>query len=545
MDKGGRIAALAYVLFTAFVFFLVVFATDITSLTRSPKTAFSTLLLAICSVPLFLFVLTRCNNHAFNSWLRSNLKRVVLIGSGLFFLLQLAIIASLTYVDIPNPTDTDIILGYSTRSAKSDTSITALGMYPPYYLDSFDQYFSMYSNNIPLSLWFRLLNKTALFFGIDPRFFIAATGGLLVNVSGIVTAFTVFKYSNRPVTAFFAWLGYSLLATLSPMNASPYSDSFSIAFVAAGIASFLSFASKEAYARSLALFACSIVFISLGALIKPTLLVLVAAIVVFGCFRFLAKDISARQFVSCAVVLVLVLSSCLGILQPAAKSLYIGALDAELAMPWQHFLNMGLNPDTNGDVTIDDINFARAIQTNAERKNACLESAQKRFVALAQERRLSIFYTKKTLLTFSDGTFSYPGARNPNKTEGDTLGPLGNWIRDLYLFREGHTPPTRDVEQAVWVVMLSLLPFCGLWYNHLEKTRKRQVLFLFIAFFGVVVFQTLFETRTRYLFCWLPLFSLLASGGMDSILAIRPILPPFLSARQRQDQTKDSGVRPV
>jgi len=123
---------------------------------------------------------------------------------------------------------------------------------------------------------------------------------------------------------------------------------------------------------------------------------------------------------------------------------------------------------------------------------------------MVKEKRLLSFYTQKAIYTFGDGTYFAPA-----KLERE---PLYSYkIKDYFLYsNHGKNKIYHIVAQTQHVLMLFFIILGLIFSSYLDKRQRYLQMFLN----GVFLFLLLWETRSRYLVNFIPVFLLSAYLGM-------------------------------
>ena len=137
------------------------------------------------------------------------------------------------------------------------------------------------------------------------------------------------------------------------------------------------------------------------------------------------------------------------------------------------------------------------------------------------------YLVRKTAFTYSDGTFNVGGEGQslPPTDESQYPNPYGSVsqsLRDIYYSEV----PLKYIEKLAWAIVLLLLPLSyGLFRSARSDKDKLVVLFLMMSFAGLWLFLMLFESRSRYLFSFVPLLCLTSTCGiayLDDLLGKVP-----------------------
>ena len=190
-----------------------------------------------------------------------------------------------------------------------------------------------------------------------------------------------------------------------------------------------------------------------------------------------------------------------------------------------HYLMMGLNDDTDGVYSYDDIVLSMTqstVKAREEVNKAVTKERLETYGPLGLARHL----VKKTLVCFNDGTFAWLAEGDfIHETVGVASDDSSNFFHS-YIYPPANASegaPYRlfcTIEQALWLVCLVGIPL-GLLRprRHRGWTEKEcnssQPAWLVIAYCvgAILLFLLAFEARARYLYLYSGYFVLLGMYG--------------------------------
>ena len=381
-------------------------------------------------------------------------------------------------------------------------------------------YFSMYPNNLPLVTLFGWVIRLAhaAGFGAHAYFAMIAFQCLISWAAGALTCLLTRHVTGSDFAAAVSCLLYALLVGLSPWVTIPYSDSVGLFFPVALLAVLLMMKrdGKTGLAR---MFLLAFLAVS-GYRIKPQIIIVLIAAAMMASAAALAK----RAFKPCRGTACRAAAFGAGALCAAlacnAMAADVGVeLDENKTFGPAHYLMMGLNTETFGAYAQRDVSASWRMEDKASRTAMNLETAAQRLgdmgpVGLAQQ------VIRKTLTNYNDGTFcwGYEGVffREILPEPDGVLAPV---LRDVYYGPDnGHTggygrffPFWQNGVQAVWLLTLALSALCA------ALVRDERLCVVMLTLIGLTLFETLFEARARYLYCFAPLYVMLAASGLDAL----------------------------
>lgn len=461
--------------------------------------AWVSFVLALLFIGAAIFLLSRVKKK---QW-EPSFGFAIAFGSVALAILQVFIVRS-TYYEIT--WDPGMLLAYAKASVFGED------------LSEFQWYFDLYPNNYFLAMIFKYIAGFSVFTGFDPSFVSAAIGALLVNIAGVLLAVAVRLLTQSRGSAYFAWIAFAVLACLSPWIAVPYSDTYLAPFVS-GALLIPVIVYRRPPKRPFFVLLCFAwgLCVTIGSLIKPTILVLAIATALV---LTLAGGLKAKRFadtIAGGIAACLAALLCFCVISPFAKGELGIQVDDEKAMSFTHYLMMGANSKSLGAWDSDDTAFSRGLATSAERSEENIRVYLDRLGEFGATGYVK-FLAKKAIFTFYDGTF-FTGGEGQSFDEdhiGDNpYGSASELVRALYYCPRGEFSFLKEAEQVLWFGMLVLLPFAYGFFRRIDRGGRLCVLVPMVSFIGVVVFLLLFETRSRYLYCFLPLIILLSSMGFS------------------------------
>lgn len=376
-------------------------------------------------------------------------------------------------------------------------------------------YFSIYPNNILLIFIFSKIMKLESLFGVLD----AWTGIMgILTVQCLISALTgllVFKtaglWGNSLRLSWNTWGMYVLIIGVSPWVSIPYSDSMGLIFPVLFLyLYFLSQNGKWIWVKCLCMTATAV----LGYKIKPQLTIIaIAAVVIFFLNvlkgKWKIREWKTRAWKAGTGILTGAVIMFLGC-HLASSSIPI-ELDKEEAFGPAHFVMMGLNPETNGGFLEGDVEYTYS-QSADKRTQADIEMIRQRLENYGPTGLLE-HLKKKLLSNYGDGTWAW-GAEGgfyteilENKNQG-----MSPFFKSIYYYEGDRYTYFCSYSQMVWLLLLSGGFFAFLFR---KKDWGRKGFIIMLSLVGLTLFELIFEARARYLYCYVPLYLLLGSWGLE------------------------------
>lgn len=370
---------------------------------------------------------------------------------------------------------------------------------------SHPDYYNLCPNNAPLTILQFIPMWAAVKIGLaEPFVVLPYIDAVLLNLSAYFAVRCVQRMTKSRLARLFSLVISIGWIALSPYILYPYTDSFSILFPVLAFYAYLAIRKPE---RKWLVVSLLCFF---GASIKPTVLILLIALVMLGVCRFLASgDFSLKSWLSAALCLMaLIIGMLPGKLWQDGTTTYLaGSPKPEEQLSATHYLMLGMNGATFGGHSVGDVEFSTSYTSLAERQPANLRRAWERLT----ERSLlenAEFFAVKAYKAYADGSFashsSFLELEVPKRTDA-----LSAFLRSLYHKRGALMPCCQTLVQGLWLALLGL---CAI--SCFRLRRNPAVAVLALTLLGVTAYLLLFEVWPRYLFLYAPMFVILASMAL-------------------------------
>lgn len=370
--------------------------------------------------------------------------------------------------------------------------------------------FDRYPNNLVLTRILTILFRLNNAFGsvAEPEFFVILVQCAASCVAGFVL-YQVVKGLTKPACGYAVWLVYVLHVAFNPWLTIPYTDAMTL-LIPISVLRLYQTARTGKYA--LLKWAAMGFLCAFGYQLKPQCVIILIAIVLCEGVGFLGRNPQwadrLKRLGMAAIGAAAALILCSRVLIP---SLGIET-DPEQRFGPSHYLMMGLNWDTCGSWSGDDVSYSGSFATAAERTNANLQAAKGRLQDMGFTGLIK-HLARKSLLNFGDGTYAW-GVEGifyayifPERN--DFASPL---LREIFYTTGKYYPCFAVFQQLIWTTIL--LSSAGiLMYLLTEKEKAQEVGVITLSLVGLVWFQTIFEARARYFFAYAPLFLVAATLG--------------------------------
>ena len=419
------------------------------------------------------------------------------------------------------------------------------------------QYYSTYPNNLLLLRFGQLCMRITMLFGATgPEsgvFLYCICNCISCNVALWLVYWILRRIANE-ACALVGWFMGVLLMWTSPWAVVFYSDAISVAVPPMLVALAMIMADRKGWKAVVAGLLFGLVA-GFGYRVKPQLIFPLLALVIPLAARLVRTFISARNAFGetlrtaalgvVTLVLGMALSSAAS--HAATHGLQV-CLDKNAQFGPAHFLMMGLNPESRGIYSQDDVNFSYSFDNPADRTKGDLEVAKNRVIAYGPVG-LAHLYLDKLMIDYNDGTFAWgqEGTFWSDAVYGDdVLAPL---TQSLYYDSGSRYLLFKTHEQTVWIGLLALCIAAALLVlrgpgvasrcmqeaeESAQHVRDMQLFVKSLVALTLVelsTFELIFEARARYFYAFVALFVLFGALGLSDICSM---LRDRVEARNRR-----------
>lgn len=382
-------------------------------------------------------------------------------------------------------------------------------------------YFSVYPNNFFLLAVYRAVWRLANLTGMGYWFCLSLVNIVAVDAALAGMVWLVRRWLGLRLAALALFLG-TLLFALSPWLLVLYSDTLSLPFVVGALLLYDLGARAKSLGAKAVLAALMGLCVALGVTVKPTVILMAAAIAVVlfvRNIRRLRELFTKQNFVRTGAFALAAL--CAGGLYQlyVARQTFVPTT-AGMSTPMAHYLMMGLSElrDAEGHVTHygswseADVVQTHSFATTEEKTRAALATTLERWKERGLPGTLTFYFDKLRWFT-GDGTFYWGGESGENFMD---YSQMKDTVFSKYVYANSLGYPVyASLMQAVWVLVWILM-LAGV---HLGKKRRtpQALLILQVTIVAILLFVTLFEGRSRYLFLYTPFFTMAAMYGARNL----------------------------
>lgn len=391
-------------------------------------------------------------------------------------------------------------------------------------------YFNYFPNNQFLLFVYKLLFMLLDFVGIARIHGLIMLNVLMVDAAILITFF-VCKRIYSQVTAYICYALCMLLVGIMPWIIIPYSDTLLMPFAIGLVLIYLKLDAAKNLSRKIA---CSVAIglvFAIGFFIKPHIAVVIITIAIVSIIaRFPKNKKALLTGVSCMLSVALVFAGTQGVFTVVKNTQSFLPINKTIEVPPIHWMTMGLADPSEGHYESYGKNYsARRLSGyggyNMEDTKFTLEQGTtekmreanwNKFWQRIQEKGFigyACFLANKARWVFLDGTFFWGG-------EGDNSDFIENYsppnlLKQIMYPVGQYNMWHRYFMQGLWILVLLFMVF-PIFTANKKKVNGHEILLQCIIF-GLLLFNLLFEGRSRYLIAFLPIFVVLAANGYMKI----------------------------
>ncbi len=367
------------------------------------------------------------------------------------------------------------------------------------------EYTSMYPNNLLLIMLIALI-KTVPIIG-KSHLFLLAVNALLVNLAGLFAILTVKNLAGKRWSLISLILVVPLLI-LSPWIIIPYTDTFAVMLP---ILILYIYSGKKRWCHWLIIGILG----SVGYHIKPTVIITLMAIIFIELISLTRKKLQANWHAIVLAIVAALSGIVLGLGINSGASMALGFIQDENYRPFTftHYLAMGQFDERlgmfNGWDVQDTIDYGDA----ADSKN--IEKFWRRLSARSGKEQAK-FWLKKLSLNYNDGTFGWGNEGGFYDKIPENNGRIATLLKNVFYNGGGWHEYYAQTMQLLWMFVLLCSSLVLANYKEYDKTELVAMLSLIV----LSTFLMIFEPRTRYMFCYLPVYLVVAIIGLQKVLKL-------------------------
>ena len=360
-------------------------------------------------------------------------------------------------------------------------------------------YFINCPNNIPLLIINIIVYKIASFIGISEFYLVGTLVNIIViDLSIFITYLTVKRVFdfNKAIMSLVIFFFFTPIFLYVPIF---YTDTMSILFPILIVYLYIIFKDLLLDKKRVILLILISLITFIGMKIKVTVSIVLIAILIDVMINFKFRDFFKMSFVLITPLLILLFSYPFFVNKTGILPFKIQ--DAG-EIPYTHWVMMGMSKEGEGGYLWEDLKYTLSFETKEERKNANILEIKKRLNNFGVDGYAK-FLLNKASMTWGDGTYFAPQKLNRQPVRTTVLHqivlPDSKYYKYYYNFCFSF-----QFLFLIAMIFKNIINF--------QETKIDKINFVNLAIFGLFLFLLLWETRSRYIVNFIPLFVLIISS---------------------------------
>lgn len=392
-------------------------------------------------------------------------------------------------------------------------------------------YIARYPNNNGTLMMLALYERVVfLVLGYVPLYAPVALNTLCITIAVAFTFLTAKKVLS-PMGALITSVFCFMFLPYYTYAAYYYSDSLSIPFVPIAVY-FIILGAKSENNKLIKRIICliiSAISIAVGYSVKGSILV-----VLIGAVVYIVLENKIKQAIISIICIVLVFGVTTVGIKALGTSMHFTSEEElyEQQYPLNHWIMMGLKG--NGGFNQDDSSFTFDSGNYDEKKAAVNKEIAKRLNEMGFDGMIE-HLSEKLSYTWGDGTYYIYNHLNimeeDKKTQKNDYNPLFEFVIEDGKYYDQFCIYSNSMQMIMLIFML-----LSSYYGIRRKKVTAMTLIRGIVF-GIALFFMVWETRSRYIFNFTPMFILLASGGIEVFMSRAQLL--FSRHKKNREQLEN------
>ena len=363
-----------------------------------------------------------------------------------------------------------------------------------------EEYFSIYTNQVPATILIYYIYKIGIIFGISHlRMLTTVINALFISITAFFTYLSVKKlsdYKSGLITLIFFVLNPIFYIYASYY----YTDTLCMPFAAVAIYLFISAIKNDSTKKAIISLIGSGILVMLGFRIRAVLIILPVAMILQ---IILNNKINKSTLINIASIV----SGCfIGLfIYILISSPFNVPKNKDMKFPAIHWVMIGLNKETDGAWTDTEYKYTKKYETAEAKKEADLKMIKKRLKTLGIRGYIDLSKIKLSQ-TWSNGQYH----------AWDHLDNVEN-INEFYQYINGNKQKFMIYYLQICKVLLLLLFTISVAKEILKQDEEELNSFIYISMFGAFLFYMLWEVMCRYSLSFLPWMILTFGIGINTV----------------------------
>ncbi|MGN0487831.1 MAG: glycosyltransferase family 39 protein [Ruminococcus sp.] len=363
-------------------------------------------------------------------------------------------------------------------------------------------YLIRYPNNFAITIFMSFVCRLGyLIFGYVPKFLPVAVNSIAINCGILFTALIAQKlFGNKK--AFFTLGMCALFPPFYTFTAFCYTDTLSLPFMAGGIYFFLLALKSHKKIKPYVFAVICGIIVFLGFKMKASVIFVIIIAVIYGLLK-----LDLKRFATLTLALIIGFTGAATLYNTAFNSMHLATKEQfnESQYPYTHWVMMGLKG--KGCYHLSDSNYTASFPDIQEKTQGNIKEIKRRI----DEKGLGGLYShisQKVVWTWSDGTYFI--SHHIEK-------PVKNNILHSFVLNRGKYHNIFSAYSNGFHLMLLFFMLMSI-IKGIKNPKPTFTTLLKGLVFAIFIFLIIWETRSRYLYNFTPVFILLSVDGIDYFL---------------------------
>lgn len=390
------------------------------------------------------------------------------------------------------------------NDGRVNTAFTGKEQHAWVFEASNNDYFVHYHNNIPILFIFACFYKILSVFGLGPADLMSNYMSVLLNIAFIMSAVVFGMLAAKNLfgdKGMFVYLLASVFFVPYYINACRYyTDTLSMPFVS--LACWLYTMNNEKFKMPFMKYVFIGLTLGIGTLVKGSVVIMLVAVFM----HLILTSNKNIRYALLTVILVIGTSTVWNIYIKNCSWIDMSNNDA-LECPSTHYIMMGINRDSSGNFSLADVNYTEQYASKAEKQKANIEKIKQRIVSFGSLDELGEYEFSKAAITWFDGQYM--------QDEHISWGIKKGMLYDGLITGRKYNNLFKIYTQVFTFIMHIFVIVGGLF--SIKKPKADYAMFLRLTMLGVILFFMLWESKSRYILNFTPVFMLAAIYGIEEI----------------------------
>ncbi len=390
------------------------------------------------------------------------------------------------------------------ETGRLNTEITGTEVISSIFTSSNNDYFVRYQTNMPILLILASFYKAVSLLGLTAGDLLSNYAGVLLNAVFITVSVIFGAFSAKNIFGKRGFAAYILMSVLFvPYYVHVnrfYTDTISMPFTA--LAFYIYTCPDNRFKSKYIKYILAGIAIGVGSVIKGSLFVIIVA----AAIHLLLMSVKNLRYVLIVFAAVIAVSASWGIYTKNCSWIDMSENET-IEFPLTHWIMMGLNRDAMGGYVQSDMEFTQSFNTKKEKQKENVDEIRKRLGEFNSIGDFADYEFSKAALTWGDGQYM----QSAHIQWGLNQDGIYKWIvasREYY--------PIYNIYILIYNFCMYIFAVAGGALN-LKRSKTDYGMFLRLTMLGVMFFFMMWESKSRYILNFTPVFMIAAICGLEEI----------------------------